>query len=119
MVCDMVEQPRRVAERMATWLREGWSRQAIFHLKLPMKKRWDDTRLCLDLVSEQAGRPLAIRARQLYPAREEITVFAAAAGSAPIQRRFRPVAPGSLALVLAARQPHSHALTLNPSTTPS
>src|SRR3546814_3744557 len=57
MVCDMVEQPRRVAERMATWLREGWCRQAIFNLKLPMKKRWDETRLCLDLVAEQAGRP--------------------------------------------------------------
>jgi 23S rRNA (cytidine2498-2'-O)-methyltransferase len=79
MVCDMVEQPRRVAERMATWLREGWCRQAIFNLKLPMKKRWDETRLCLDLVAEQAGRPLAIRARQLYHDREEITVFAAAA----------------------------------------
>src|SRR3546814_682106 len=75
MVCDMVEQPRRVAERMATWLREGWCRQAIFNLKLPMKKRWDETRLCLDLVAEQAGRPLAIRARQLPTDREELTVF--------------------------------------------
>jgi 23S rRNA (cytidine2498-2'-O)-methyltransferase len=28
MVCDMVEQPRRVAERMATWLREGWCARA-------------------------------------------------------------------------------------------
>ena len=80
MVCDMVEQPRRVAERMATWLREGWCRQAIFNLKLPMKKRWDETRLCLELFEEQAGRPLAIRARQLYHDREEITVFACPAG---------------------------------------
>src|SRR3546814_12034772 len=87
MVCDMVEQPRRVAERMATWLREGWCRQAIFNLKLPMKKRWDETRLCLDLVAEQAGRPLAIRARQLYHDRQENTVCAAAAGGAHIQRR--------------------------------
>src|SRR5690606_27732221 len=79
MVCDMVEQPRRVAERMATWLREGWCRQAIFNLKLPMKRRWDETRLCVDLVAEQARRPLAIRARQLYHDREEITVFASAA----------------------------------------
>src|SRR5690606_34172768 len=56
MVCDMVEQPRRVAERMATWLREGWCRQAVFNLKLPMKKRWDETRLCLDLFEAQAQR---------------------------------------------------------------
>jgi len=76
MVCDMVEQPRRVAERMATWLREGWCRHAIFNLKLPMKKRWDETGLCLDLFATQAQRPLRIRARQLYHDREEITVLA-------------------------------------------
>lgn len=76
MVCDMVEQPRRVAERMATWMREGWCRHAIFNLKLPMKKRWDETRLCLDLFAAQAGRPLTVRAKQLYHDREEITVLA-------------------------------------------
>ncbi len=75
MVCDMVEQPRRVAERMATWLREGWCRHAIFNLKLPMKKRWQETQLCLALFAEQAGKPLTIRAKQLYHDREEITVF--------------------------------------------
>ena len=75
MVCDMVEQPRRVAERMATWLREGWCRHAVFNLKLPMKKRWQETRLCLDLFAEQAKKPLTIRAKQLYHDREEITVF--------------------------------------------
>ncbi|MFT3761863.1 MAG: 23S rRNA (cytidine(2498)-2'-O)-methyltransferase RlmM [Pseudoxanthomonas sp.] len=82
MVCDMVEQPRRVAERMATWFREGWCRHAVFNLKLPMKKRWDETRLCLDLFARQAGRPLRIRAKQLYHDREEITVFATPTTSA-------------------------------------
>lgn len=76
MVCDMVEQPRRVAERMATWVREGWCRHTIFNLKLPMKKRWDETCLCLALFEEQAGKRLTIRARQLYHDREEITVLA-------------------------------------------
>lgn len=76
MVCDMVEQPRRVAERMGEWIAQGWCRHAIFNLKLPMKKRWDETRLCLDLFQERAGRPLLIRAKQLYHDREEITVFA-------------------------------------------
>ena len=76
MVCDMVEQPRRVAERMAAWLREGWCRRTIFNLKLPMKKRWDETRLCLELFEQQVGRPVEVRARQLYHDREEITVFA-------------------------------------------
>ena len=76
MVCDMVEQPRRVAERMATWLREGWCRHTIFNLKLPMKKRWQETQLCLDLFAQHAQKPLTIRAKQLYHDREEITVLA-------------------------------------------
>lgn len=76
MVCDMVEQPRRVAARMAEWFREGWCRHAIFNLKLPMKRRWQETTLCLQEFSEQAGKPLWLRARQLYHDREEITVFA-------------------------------------------
>ncbi len=80
MVCDMVEQPRRVAERMATWLREGWCRHAIFNLKLPMKKRWQETQLCLDLFAQQAQKPLTVRAKQLYHDREEITVLAMQAG---------------------------------------
>jgi len=78
MVCDMVEQPRRVAERMATWFREGWCRHAVFNLKLPMKKRWDETRLCLAILQQDAGVPLHVRAKQLYHDREEITVFATA-----------------------------------------
>ena len=76
MVCDMVEQPVRVAERMATWLREGWCRQTIFNLKLPMKKRWQETRRCLQVLADEAQAPLTVRARQLYHDREEITVFA-------------------------------------------
>lgn len=82
MVCDMVEQPRRVAERMAAWLREGWCRHAVFNLKLPMKKRWQETRLCLDLFAEQSEKPLTIRAKQLYHDREEITVFVTPAKTA-------------------------------------
>ena len=78
MVCDMVEQPRKVAERMATWFREGWCRNAVFNLKLPMKKRWQETLLALDLFANNAGDHdnLVIRARQLYHDREEITVYA-------------------------------------------
>lgn len=76
MVCDMVEQPSRVAARMAEWFREGWCRHAIFNLKLPMKKRWQETRQCLERFEAEAGKPLTVRARQLYHDREEITVFA-------------------------------------------
>ncbi len=76
MVCDMVEQPIRVAARMAKWFRHGWCQNAVFNLKLPMKKRWAETRRCLDAFREHAGPLATLRARQLYHDREEITVFA-------------------------------------------
>ena len=79
MVCDMVEQPRRVAARMAEWFAHGWCRRAIFNLKLPMKKRYAEVRDDLaDFVlrCDAAGAAVAWRARQLYHDREEITVFA-------------------------------------------
>ncbi len=81
MVCDMVEQPRRVAVRMAEWLAEGWCRMAMFNLKLPMKKRLDEVNLCREIFVERlAGKNLDWRARQLYHDREEVTVFARIAG---------------------------------------
>ena len=77
LVCDMVEQPRRVAVLVAQWLREGWCRYAIFNLKLPMKKRYGEVESCLAIVSEALGGDRAdVRAKQLYHDREEITVFA-------------------------------------------
>ena len=79
LVCDMVEQPRRVAALIAQWLVEGNCRHAIFNLKLPMKKRYEETRLCLDSIRGELaaqGHKVDIRAKQLYHDREEITVFA-------------------------------------------
>ena len=83
----MVEQPRRVASRMATWLREGWCRHAIFNLKLPMKQRWAETGLCLELLRREAGVPLEVRARQLFHDREEITLFVRQGGGERTVRR--------------------------------
>ena len=88
LVCDMVEQPRRVAERIATWLAEGWCRHAIFNLKLPMKKRWAEVQTCRAVLREglaAQGLGLDWRARQLYHDREEVTVYARAL--APANRR--------------------------------
>jgi 23S rRNA (cytidine2498-2'-O)-methyltransferase len=75
LVCDMVEQPKRIAALIAGWLRDGACRYAMFNLKLPMKKRYDETRACLDIVRAAA---LDVRARQLFHDREEITAFARA-----------------------------------------
>jgi len=76
MVCDMVEQPRRIAELVARWLGAGWCRYAIFNLKLPMKKRFEESQRCLKMITEAAPAGADLRARQLYHDREEITVFA-------------------------------------------
>lgn len=77
LVCDMVEKPQRVAALMADWLVNGWCREAIFNLKLPMKKRYEQVMDNLALINEtlQAGGiNTQIQARQLYHDREEVTV---------------------------------------------
>jgi len=76
VVCDMVEQPQRVATLMADWLARGHAARAVFNLKLPMKQRWRAVDECLGAM--RARLPGAtLRAKQLYHDREEITVFAA------------------------------------------
>jgi 23S rRNA (cytidine2498-2'-O)-methyltransferase len=76
LVCDMVEQPVRVANLIGAWLARGQCRQALFNLKLPMKKRYAEVLRCLDALRVSAGRPLELRCRQLYHDREEVTVLA-------------------------------------------
>jgi 23S rRNA (cytidine2498-2'-O)-methyltransferase len=77
MVCDMVEKPAKVAALMASWLVNGWCRETIFNLKLPMKKRYEEVSQNLAYIQEQMdahGINVVIQARQLYHDREEVTV---------------------------------------------
>ncbi|PLV62869.1 23S rRNA (cytidine(2498)-2'-O)-methyltransferase RlmM [Erwinia sp. E602] len=77
VVCDMVEKPVRVANLMADWLVNGWCREAIFNLKLPMKKRYEEVSQNLAMIDEKlkaSGINAQIQARQLYHDREEVTV---------------------------------------------
>ncbi len=77
LVCDMVESPYRVANRMQDWLLNGWAHNAVFNLKLPMKKRWQTWVDIRDQLHEALGARLAgiqIQASQLYFDREEVTV---------------------------------------------
>lgn len=77
MVCDIVEQPIRVAELAARWFVEGLCRHSIFNLKLPMKKRYQETRRCLALIHEKltnASLDYRLACKQLYHDREEVTV---------------------------------------------
>src|SRR3569623_450598 len=78
MVCDIVEQPIRVAELAARWLEQGWCRHTIFNLKLPMKKRYQEVERCLALIDDrlaQAGVVYRHACKQLYHDREEVTVY--------------------------------------------
>ena len=79
MVCDVVEQPSRITDLVGEWFIHGHCRRTIFNLKLPMKKRFEEVEQCLASLSSRcksAGRPLTIKAKQLYHDRKEITVFA-------------------------------------------
>ena len=83
LVCDMVEQPIRISKLMAKWLVNGWCREAIFNLKLPMKKRYQEVQLCLNYLEEELTKQgfwFKIQAKHLYHDREEITVHVAVLG---------------------------------------
>jgi 23S rRNA (cytidine2498-2'-O)-methyltransferase len=78
MVCDVVEQPFRIAQLVARWLAEGWCRHCIFNLKLPMKKRRDEVLRCQEVIAamlDGAGCPYGLRIKQLYHDREEVTGY--------------------------------------------
>jgi 23S rRNA (cytidine2498-2'-O)-methyltransferase len=78
LVCDIAEQPARIAALVARWLVHGDARRAIFNLKLPMKKRYDEVRRCEAIIADalaRAGVRHALRLRQLYHDREEVTGF--------------------------------------------
>lgn len=80
LVCDMVEQPGRVAALVSDWLASGATNRAIFNLKLPMKKRVEALAEALNGIREvldKKGFKYRLQAKQLYHDREEVTVFLA------------------------------------------
>ena len=78
MVCDMVESPSRIARLVAKWIAEGWCRETIFNLKLPMKKRWEELQRCREIIAEAlGGEGYFLRMKQLYHDREEVTAYLA------------------------------------------
>ncbi len=78
LVCDMVEKPMRVAKLMYEWLHKRHARYAIFNLKLPMKKRyqeWAEIKEQLEIHIVQEHPNAILKAKHLYHDREEITVY--------------------------------------------
>jgi 23S rRNA (cytidine2498-2'-O)-methyltransferase len=81
MVCDMVESPSKIARLAAKWIAEGWCRESIFNLKLPMKKRWEEVERCRGIIGEAlGGGGYYLRFKQLYHDREEVTAYLARRG---------------------------------------
>jgi 23S rRNA (cytidine2498-2'-O)-methyltransferase len=78
VVCDIVDQPSRVAALMARWIGERLARHAIFNLKLPMKERYAAVEAAAATIDAGLGDTEAtLRFRQLYHDREEVTGFLA------------------------------------------
>lgn len=80
MVCDIVEQPSRIAALVAAWVADGACRRTIFNLKLPMKKRYAEVERCATLIGDALSRRRlrhTLRFKQLYHDREEITGYCA------------------------------------------
>jgi 23S rRNA (cytidine2498-2'-O)-methyltransferase len=76
LVCDMIEKPSRIAELMAQWIADGAAERAIFNLKLPMKKRYQEVIICSDIIGEiLAEQAFQLRIKQLYHDREEVTCY--------------------------------------------
>lgn len=80
VTCDIVEQPARIASLMTDWIAAGNARRAIFNLKLPMKKRYEEVARCRDIIAAtlaRSGVHAKLRVRQLYHDREEVTGYLA------------------------------------------
>jgi 23S rRNA (cytidine2498-2'-O)-methyltransferase len=79
MVCDMVEQPSRIAALVADWVATGRCRRTIFNLKLPMKRRLEAVEQCRAIITRRFAHEGAfeLRLKHLYHDREEITGYLA------------------------------------------
>ncbi len=78
LVCDMVEQPSKVAKLIEEWFAAGLAKHAIFNLKLPMKQRVAALDSALNSIRtrfDNEGINYRMLAKQLYHDREEVTVF--------------------------------------------
>jgi 23S rRNA (cytidine2498-2'-O)-methyltransferase len=76
MVCDIVEKPARNAALLETWIGEGYCREAVVNLKLPMKQRYAEVKRLLERIEEgfkARGIRVEIGCKQLYHDREEVT----------------------------------------------
>lgn len=83
LVCDVVEQPHRIVERVNQWVESEKCRACVVNFKLPMKKKWEAVQSVLERLQRphwpsrpgSALRPFHIFWKHLYFDRDEITVI--------------------------------------------
>ncbi|MDQ2075239.1 23S rRNA (cytidine(2498)-2'-O)-methyltransferase RlmM [Marinimicrobium sp. ABcell2] len=76
LVCDIADKPARVASLISHWALEGYCREAVFNLKLPMKQRYGEVIKLAERMTDQfaqAGLDVELAFKQLYHDREEVT----------------------------------------------
>lgn len=74
LVCDMVDKPARVVHMIADWFRENDCQEAMFNLKLPMKKRYAEAVHNIEVLREmlkEIHNAFVIGGQQLYHYCEE------------------------------------------------
>jgi 23S rRNA (cytidine2498-2'-O)-methyltransferase len=72
LFCDMAWRPLEVAALLAKWGRRHWARFLIANIKLPMNKRAAMVQRVLEIL--RTGGWTALKARQLYHDRDEVTI---------------------------------------------
>lgn len=96
MVCDIVDKPARSAELMARWLANGWCRETIFNLKLPMKQRWQ-------AVQDALNRIEGICAEQGVPIQKFIFDISHVTGAVPYIITYACASGGKVCFVFHPR----------------
>jgi len=74
LLCDMAWRPLEVATLLARWGREGWALHLVANFKLPMRDKVETLARARRLLEDAGWK--AIRMRQLYHDRDEVTVVA-------------------------------------------
>ena len=85
LVCDMIENPIKVAKLMASWMVDGDCKEAMFNLKLqPTKARYQQVMKGLQIIKDILSENdiwYEMYAKHLYYDREEVTVHLRNLGS--------------------------------------
>lgn len=73
LVCDVIAAPEKSLELLERWVRGGWMRALVFHLKFKGKDQYALVQAALQML--RAGEFPSARAKQLVHDKNEVTLF--------------------------------------------